>query len=177
MIETTVIVRALDDVGHINLRGDPHDADFVTAVESALGQSLPVAANTMSEGDHRVFWLGPDEWLITVSADKTVDLQAALADKLAGRHTAINDVSGGNIVLRLCGDSVRDLLAKGCTLDFHADFFKPGTCAQSGLAKASVIIGLIDEPQSFDLIVRRSFSDYLLQWLAHAGREYGIEFH
>jgi sarcosine oxidase subunit gamma len=59
-------------------------------------------------------------------------------------------------------------LAKGCTLDFHPRVFRPGTCAQSGLAKANVLIRLGDDPDSFDVVVRRSFADYLLRWLRHA---------
>ena len=176
MTESTVQVCVLDDVGHINLRGDRHSVDFMTAVEFVIGQSLPVAANTMSEKEHRVFWIGPDEWLITTVADNTLGLLADLDKKLASHHAAVNDVSGGNIELRLSGKNVRDVLAKGCTLDFYENVFGPGTCAQSGLAKAVVLFGFVDAPHTFEIIVRRSFSDYLLRWLANAGCEYGIEF-
>ena len=31
--------------------------------------------------------------------------------------------------------------------------------------------------QSFGLVVRRSFADYLWMWLMDAGREYGVVFH
>ena len=42
---------------HINLRGDPGNKKFIATVKSALGQDLPVAANTMSEGAHRIHLL------------------------------------------------------------------------------------------------------------------------
>lgn len=164
------------DVGHINLRGDPDSAEFRKAVESTLGQHLPVDANTSTDADHRVFWLGPDEWLVMAEAGKTADLLQRLNRALAECHASVNDISGGNIALRLSGPRIRDLLAKGCTLDLHPDVFKAGSCAQSGLAKAAVLIVRVDESDTFDLIVRRSFADYLMRWLRRAGNEYRIEF-
>ena len=103
-------------------------------------------------------------------------LAAELASALADCHVAVNDVSGGNVALRLQGAATRDLFAKGCTLDFHPDVFGVGQCAQSGLGKAAVLFGQLDDAPTFELIVRRSFAGYLVKWLHHAGREYGIEF-
>jgi sarcosine oxidase subunit gamma len=162
--------------GYINLRGNPHSNDFLNAVESAIGQPLPVTANTISEGEYRAYWLGPDEWLLITPAGKTADVIARLDEELAGMHAGINDISGGNIGMHLSGENIRDVFAKGCTLDFHPQVFKVGDCAQSGLAKANVVFGLIEEGATFELIVRRSFADYLLQWLRQAGREYEVEF-
>ena len=50
--------------GYFNLRGDPGNNGFLESVHEALGQPLPVAANTFTEGGCRVFWLGPNEWLV-----------------------------------------------------------------------------------------------------------------
>jgi len=170
---TAEIVR---DVGHINLRGDPQDDTFRKAAEAVLGQSLPVVPNTISDRDQRIFWLGPDEWLVMAPADRTAHLLNCLDESLASCHAAVNDISGGNITFRLSGASTRDLFAKGCTLDFHPDVFEVGSCAQSGLGKAVALIALVDDSPTFDVIVRRSFSEYLVKWLQHSGREYGIEF-
>jgi sarcosine oxidase subunit gamma len=76
----------------------------------------------------------------------------------------------------LIGPGAREVLAKGCTLDLHPDEFKPGACAQSGLAKASVLLAMIDERPSFEIKVRRSFAEYVLLWLNYSGREFGISF-
>ena len=79
-------------------------------------------------------------------------------------------------VLDTITQHARDLLAKGCTLDLHPDEFKAGECAQTGLAKANVLIARIAAPEGFELLVRRTFADYLVQWLHHAGREFEIDF-
>ncbi|MED5461766.1 MAG: sarcosine oxidase subunit gamma family protein, partial [Pseudomonadota bacterium] len=130
--------------------------------------ALPVEPNTMAEGDITIFWLGPDEWLILLPADAVSEIAAALESALQRMHFALNDVSGGQISIALRGSRVRELLAKGCTLDLHAKVFSLGLCAQSGLAKASVLIGLTGDDDEFILVVRRSFSDYLIKWLTSA---------
>jgi sarcosine oxidase subunit gamma len=94
-------------------------------------------------------------------------------------HGAVTDLTDGRAAFRVAGPSARDVLAKGCPLDLHARAFPPGRCAQSLLAKASVLIHLaLDDPQagpSFDLYVARSFSHYLFSWLEDAGMEYGVQ--
>ena len=171
---TTVSIRG--DLGHINLRGRAADAGFVRAVEQALGQSLPVEPNTISAGRHQVCWLGPDEWLVVTPVATAAELAGQLEQALSSTHASVNDVSGGQIALMLRGAKCRELLARGCTLDLHPREFQVGDCAQSGLARASILIALVDDAPTFMLVVRRSFSDYLCRWLAHAGSDKGIVF-
>lgn len=166
-------IQILPALGAINLRGKPGESEFVAAVSSILGQGLPVAANTMTIGDHRVYWLGPDEWLIVTPHAETGGLLTRLRD-IQCTHAALTDVSGGNIVLRLSGRGVRDVLAKGCTLDFDLTSFQPGMCAQSGLARATVLIAFVDAQPVYEIVIRRSFSEYLLLWLQSAAREFDV---
>jgi sarcosine oxidase subunit gamma len=163
-------------VGFINLRGDAGSDAFCERVREILGQPLPLEANTFSAGEHRVYWLGPDEWLLRCDRHAVSNLVAALETALSGMHVAVNDVSGGNTTVHLSGPRARRTLAKGCTLDLHPREFVPGQCAQSGLAKAPVLIGMIDDAPTFEVVVRRSFGDYLVHWLRHAGEDGGIVF-
>ncbi len=155
------------DLGHLNLRGDAEDAAFLDAAEKALGVALPTRPNTIAEGDATAFWLGPDEWLVLSDAGSVAQKPAALEAAHKACHFAVNDVSGGQLALTLKGERVRATLAKGCTLDFHPGVFARGLCAQSGLAKASVLLAPVENDE-FMIVVRRSFSDYLLRWLAAA---------
>ena len=161
------------DLRHINLRGNPANSSFMNAVTDVLGQEMPSSPNTTTVDTHKVFWLGPDEWLILTEEKQ---LAERLQESLAGVHAALNDVSGGQVALRVSGAHVHDVLAKGCTLDFHPAVFSAGMCAQSGLAKANVLIDLCEQDSGkpvFDIVVRRSFSDYLVRWLEHAAAEFG----
>jgi len=170
-----VVVRIGAGSGFINLRGSAAEPGFVASVEQALGQSLPVDANTLSAGAHRVYWLGPDEWLVVTAFDDASELCTALEDATEGGRAAVNDVSGGNVAIELSGPSSMDLLAKGCTIDFHASRFPTGACAQSGLAKAGILVGKLDASPRFELVVRRSFADYIVRWIMHSASPYGTD--
>jgi sarcosine oxidase subunit gamma len=169
-------IRVCGDLGHVNLRGDATNTAFVAAVEEIIQQPLPQKPNTMSQGAHRVFWLGPDEWLVVTAAAEAAALVQRLHHATSGMHASVNDLSGGQVALMLEGPGARELLGKGCTLDLHPQVFGLGDCAQSGLAKANVLLGVVEDSPTFIIVVRRSFADYLCRWLANAGREFGVSF-
>lgn len=183
-----VIARERAFLGHLNLRGDPSDAKFVAAVAAVLGVGLPVIANTVHEADAAtVFWLGPDEWLVVTSGEGRAETERRLQAALGELHAAVTDVSGGQTALALRGPAVRDVLAKGCPLDLHPRAFGPGRCAQSHLAKAPVLLRMVDgrtasdagagsaKASVFELVVRRSFAGHVWTWLEDAAVEHGLE--
>lgn len=160
-------------LGHINLRGDPADARLAAAAERALGTALPTGANTTRvAGDIVVYWLGPDEWLAVTPGEREQEIVDALGAALDGVHSSVTPVTGGQTILVLRGTHVRDLLAKGCPFDLHAPAFRAGACAQTHLAKAGVLLRPLGE-DGIEIVVRRSFADYLYKWLETAAAEYG----
>jgi sarcosine oxidase subunit gamma len=167
------------DLGKLDVRGDPHDRAFMAAVGRVLDLLLPSEPGT-SAAKARIaaLWLGPDEWLVTCPAGEAARLASSLREALADIHAAITEVTDGRVAFRVAGPSARDVLAKGCPLDLHPRAFPPGSCAQSLLAKASVLIHLLDDdPErgpSFDVYVARSFAYYSWTWLEDAAREYGV---
>jgi sarcosine oxidase subunit gamma len=166
-------------LGKIDLRGDPHARGFMAAVGRVLDLLLPSEPCTSAGRDQiGALWLGPDQWLVTCPFTEVPRTLASLREALAGVHAAITDISDGRVALRVAGPSAREVLAKGCPLDLHPRSFPPGRCAQTLLAKASVLIHLVDDvPErdpSFDVYVARSFAHYLWTWLEDAGREYGV---
>ena len=159
--------------GYLNLRGDPGDEQFLQAVQATLGQPLPTIANTFTAGENALFRLGPDEWLLATEPGKERDIAEQLGENLSGQCYSLVDVTGGQVLLRLRGSHVREVLAKGCTLDLHPRAFKMGQCAQTTLAKTSMLIALIDDAPTFDIIVRRSFAEYAALWLQHSSARAG----
>jgi len=163
-------------LGHLNLRGDPQDERFVAAVRAVLGVAPPITANTVNEAQRNtVYWLGPDEWLIVTPDERRVPVDNGLRSAMRGMRFALTDVSGGQTVVVVRGAPVRDLLAKGCPLDLHPHAFDFGQCAQSHLAKAPILLRPLAGEPAFEIIVRRSFADYLWLWLEDAAAEYGFE--
>lgn len=161
--------------GHVNLRGDSGDEAFQGAVEKAVGARAPVAPNTIARaGERTIVWLGPDEWLVVSSPESRDGAADGLEEALSGLHVAVNDISSGQTIIRLHGPRARDLLNKGCPLDLHPRVFGPGQCAQSHIGKSNALIIQVDDTPTYDIIVRRSFADYLARWLLHSGMEYDI---
>ena len=165
--------------GYVNLRGGLADPGLAEAVGSVLGTDVPLRPNTVaSAGEVLVCWLGPDEWMAVAGPGSEGELISSLRKALEGRRAAATDTTGNYTTINLAGSRARDLLAKGCTLDLHPTVFAPGQCAQTNLAKAAVLLIPRSNDrsfQSFDVVVRRSFADYLAHWLEHSGWEYGFE--
>ena len=153
----------------LNLLGNPADAAFVSAVHAATGLALPLAANTATVGaDRQLLWLGPDEWLLQCPIGQGATLETALRQALTGQHVSVVSVGHGNTVLRLQGPGAADLLARGCPLDFHASVFAAGQVAQSHISRANATLVCKQAGHDYEVIVRRSFADYLFRWLCAA---------
>ena len=161
--------------GHVNLRGDAADAAFQVGVEGAVGVRAPTSPNTVSRADETaIAWLGPDEWLVISPPDIKEGLAARLEEALTGLHASVNDISSGQTIIRLHGARAREVLNKGCPVDLHPRTFGAGQCAQSHVAKSNALIVQVNDAPTYDVIVRRSFADYLARWLLDAGLEYDI---
>lgn len=154
--------------GYINLRGDADDRSFLACVMSAIGFGLPTTANTFTadeEGSRRAYWLGPDEWLISTERGQVSSIVGQLEASLREHAAAINDVSGGYLLIELAGEEGLQTLLRGTTLDIASAVSRAGHCAQTTLAKANILLSCIDDRPVYEIIVRRSFSEYLLRWL------------
>jgi sarcosine oxidase subunit gamma len=157
----------------IDVRGDPRDAGFIRAVESVVDVRMPVEPGTCAAGLlAQALWLGPDQWLVVTGAQEGSSLSASLRTSLRGIASAVTDVSCARIVYAVGGAHARDLLAKGCPLDLHERAFPAGRCAQTLLAKLSVLIHRGAPEPAFDLYIGRSYADYAWEWLCSAAAEY-----
>jgi sarcosine oxidase subunit gamma len=157
---------------HLAGRGD--DEAFRAAVKGCLGCDAPATPNTTAAaGDRCLLWLAPTRWLVVSERDAPEDLERDLGAALAGLSGAVTDVSSGRTVIRVAGRNARDLLAKGCPLDFHGARFKPGDCAQSILGTINVLLHATDDGAAIDLYCARGFALSMWQWLTDAAGEFG----
>jgi sarcosine oxidase subunit gamma len=167
-----VQVREVPFLAHISIRLEA-DGPAGAAVAKVLEVPLPVTPCTaVAAGDRQVLWLGPDEWLVVgppgTAAQLTGDLHAAM-DGQGG----VCDVSAQRTTLSLTGPRAVDLIAHGCAIDLHPRAAPAGTCVQTNLARAGVILVVRDaSARDLWLLVRSSFAGYLAAWLVDAGHEY-----
>jgi sarcosine oxidase subunit gamma len=156
-------------LGYLNLRARNNNTGFLAATLKVLGCEPPTSANTVIEsGDYRIYWLGPDEWLVVTPAARQEQVKADLLAALDGVFCTVVDNSSGLTMLHISGDKAAALLATDCPFDLHTQEFKPGQCAQTRLAKAGMTISPLADGAGFEVIIRRSFADYLLLWLQDA---------
>jgi sarcosine oxidase subunit gamma len=155
--------------GFLNLRGKSDNSDFMAAVKKVLGCLLPIETNTVVvSGDYKIYWLGPDEWLVITPTERQNKLQLELISALSDIFSSVVDNSSGVTLINITGDNAANLIARDCPLDLHPSVFKAGQCAQTRLAKSSAMIAPLLDGSGFELIIRRSFADYLLLWMQDA---------
>ncbi len=143
-------------------------------VRTRLGVELPTIANTWVPADAgRATWLGPDEWLLSSTTETPEEFESRVRAAVLPLGGSATDVSAQRIGLRLTGGRVRDVLAKGCSIDLHPRVFGRGRSAQTMLGQAGVVLlALSDAGDDYVVLVRSSFAGYLADWLLDAALEF-----
>lgn len=170
-----IVVREQPFLGHLVLRGNAAEAEFAAGVKQALGLALPVEPCALHVDEARgrsIQWSSPDEWLIIVPAGDEYATELRLRDALSG-HFAVVNVSGGQTVLTLTGPAVREMLMKSTPYDVHPRQFPVGKAVATVFAKAAAVIRRPAEDR-WELVIRRSFADYLFRWVLDASEEFGV---
>jgi sarcosine oxidase subunit gamma len=170
-----VVVRERAFLGHLILRGNAADPAFRDGVEKALELPLPLKAGPLSMDEARgtsIQWMSPDEWLVIVPGGREFDAERRLRECLTG-HFAVMNVSGAQTVLELAGPAVREVLMKSTPYDVHPRNFPVGKGVSGVFAKSSAVIRRVAD-ERWELVIRRSFADYLYRWVLDASEEFGL---
>lgn len=144
------------------------------AIEKVVGVAPPKdAVSGVVKGGTHILWNGPNRWWIVESDARDVapDLKDALGD-----DAAVVTLGHSRTCLRVSGASVRDVMSKGSTYDFHHSVFKPGDCIQTGMAHVGVSLHCTGDKNGaadVDIYVLRSFALHFFEWLQEASAEYG----
>ena len=130
----------------------------------------PRVARSTGTDSHDALWLGPDEWLVVASTDPV-----ALADQLTAavgeEPRLVLDLSANRTVLELTGPRARAVLEKGCPVDLHPRSFGPGRAVSTTLARVPLLLCQTGE-DTYRLLPRSSFADYVARWLLDAMVEF-----
>jgi len=160
-------------LGFLTLRCHSQERVQINVVETVLGVTFPITPLTSDEsGACSIQWVSPDEWLIIVPGADVFNIEILLREKLSGHYSLVNG-SGGLTVIALSGDNTIDLLKKCSPIDFHLSNFPIGKVVSTVFAKSNAIIrrkGL----HQFELVIRRSFADYIWSWILDASNEFGL---
>ena len=144
-------------------------------VEAQLGAALPASCGSVSQGsgvgrDASVLWLSPDEFLVVADGDSAA-LTDLLVEAVASGPGSATDLSANRTTFELTGPSARDVLEKGCSLDLHPRAFAVGAAYLTALGSVPVVLWQTDV-ESYRILPRSSFADFLGRWLLDAMAEY-----
>jgi sarcosine oxidase, subunit gamma len=161
----------LDAGGIIRVQTWNGDAIAPAALESTLGLAWPRTAGNVATGRADILCVGPTDWLLVSPDPDATILSMALDEALEGTDFRATNLSQALSRIEISGPEIRDLLAKGCSLDLHPSLFSPGRAGRTRFAGMPVIVRCIGA-SAFELIVMRSYSDYFMAWLADAELEF-----
>lgn len=159
--------------GLLTLRAGAASAELSSALKKRLSLSLPSRLASSCEGDCCIRWMSPDEWLLSCPLDEAFSIERDLRALIDGPIAIVN-VSGGYSLLELEGADAINVLKKSTAYDVSARNFSEGKVVNTTFAKSQVTLRAL-EAMRYELVVRRSFADYLWLWMQRAGKEYGLQ--
>ena len=167
-----ITLRERPNLSIIQVAAYPDTAEKTgTVIRSLVGAFPPPEPNRSIMVDStQICWIGPHKWWI-IETDQQ-NRAESIASHL-GNGAAVTTQGHGRSCIRLSGPSARDLLPKGCTLDFHPSRFSAGHCAQTSLGHVNTLINCIDDEPIFDLFVLRSYAVSFWEWITDAAGEFG----
>ena len=135
-------------------------------------EGLDLSSQTLkvsSDENTRILWNAPNTWLVV---SKKEDLINKIKEKCSNEDFAITDISHSRAVLQIKGNYSREVLKKGCPINFND--FKKNHCGGSVFHGINIVIDCIDEdPQILNLITLRSFGESLYHHITDASLEFG----
>ena len=164
-------IREIAGRGMIDLRGLGTDKKFMAAAKAVLDVDLPKQPRTAATwGDIRVFWLSPDQWLITCPRARAQELTDALTKELEGIHSLAVNVSDMRAIIRLEGEGVREVVMKGTSIDLTHGDYPPGTVRRMRFAEIAALLHIVED-SVIDIYVFRSYAQYTWDFLRKAARK------
>lgn len=163
----SVSVMLAENATRISLRARE---DAVPALSKVLGLTLPTRPKaTASNGARSALWIGPDEWLIIDSADRSVLADLAKAKVL---HSAV-DISHRNVGILVSGKGADAVVNGGCPQDLSLKAFPVGAASRTVLGKIEIVLWRISENE-FRVECWRSFSSYAYAFLQESARDVAV---
>ena len=131
-------IQELAFTNKINLRINTQNTDYMKICGQILNAILPTKPNTFTKnGNLKIIWLSPDEWLITNEDD---NLFSKLKNEIGDLEASVTDVSENRTIVRLSGEKIYKLLSKFLVLDLEKSLPRESTCAQTLFAKVPILL-------------------------------------
>ena len=122
-----------------------------------------------SNNETRILWSAPSAWLVISRKENIIEI---IKEKCNSNDFAITDISHSRAVIQIKGPEAKEILKKGCPLNFNE--FEKNNCAGTIFHGITIVVDLIDNnPCTFNLLILRSFGESFYHHIADASLEFG----
>ena len=128
-------------------------------------QSLKVSSNK----ETRILWSAPSTWLVISRKENIVEI---IKEKCNSDNFAITDISHSRAIIQIKGLQAKDILKKGCPLNFNE--FENNNCAGTVFHGINIVVDFVGKnPDTFNLLTLRSFGQSFYHHITDAALEFG----
>ena len=134
------------------------------------GLELPLQNSKVSSNkETRILWSAPSTWLV-ISRKENID--KIIEEKCKNENFAITDISHSRAVIRIKGIQAKEILKKGCPINFNE--FEKNNCAGTVFHGINIVVDFVDNsPDTFNLLTLRSFGESFYHHITDAALEFG----
>ena len=128
-------------------------------------QSPKVSSNK----ETRILWSAPNIWLVISRKENIVKI---IKEKCNIDNFAITDISHSRAIIQIKGFQAKDILKKGCPLNFNE--FENNNCAGTVFHGINIVVDFVgNNPDTFYLLTLRSFGESFYHHITDAALEFG----
>ena len=122
-----------------------------------------------SNEETRILCSAPRTWLILTNKENAIE---RVEKSFKETDFAITDISHSRAVIQIQGDQAKEILKKGSPINFNE--FGVNQCAGTVFHGITIIIDSIsNEPDTFNLLVLRSFGESFYHHITDSALEFG----
>ena len=117
----------------------------------------------------RILWNAPRTWLILSSKENAIE---TIKKNFKETDFAITDISHSRAVIQIQGEQAKEILKKGSPINFNE--FGVNQCAGTVFHGITIVIDSIsNDPDTFNLLVLRSFGESFYHHITDSALEFG----
>ena len=127
------------------------------------------SSNVKSNKETRILWSAPRTWLILSSKENIIE---KIKKSCNEAEFAITDISHSRAIIQIQGNQAKEVLKKGSPINFNV--FDVNKCVGTTFHGITIIIDSISiHPETFNLLVLRSFGESFYHHITDAALEFG----
>tara|TARA_B100000029_G_C17520315_1_gene939628 strand:- start:147 stop:734 length:588 start_codon:yes stop_codon:yes gene_type:complete len=132
-------------------------------------QAPELSSGVNSNKETRILWSAPRTWLILSAKENIIK---AVKKNFKETDFAITDISHSRTIIQLQGIQAKEVLKKGSPINFNE--FEVNKCVGTVYHGITTVIDSIsDNPDTFNLLVLRSFGESFYHHITDAALEFG----